>query len=210
MERVIGKDIRRYAVQMLQAEYDTHKKGILDWLNLSVIALWLVLFLVFTKTFLFHGYDELSFIEKTEHIYVGLFELIVIAVFSLGELIRTKLAAVIFFKPKLIYFTRLLVLFACSMIIVLYNEVYTVADRIFAIRIPVLLYTILAVPSTIYIIIVCFISIRKTYAKKNELSCECDEMLPEQVTCPSCGTKHDYDYPKCPHCGYKILKENMK
>lgn len=24
-----------------------------------------------------------------------------------------------------------------------------------------------------------------------------------QCRCPSCGKKHDFDYPKCPYCGYK-------
>jgi len=28
-----------------------------------------------------------------------------------------------------------------------------------------------------------------------------DESLP-QKTCPQCGRKHDFDYPKCPSCGY--------
>ncbi|MBE6631568.1 MAG: hypothetical protein E7623_02580 [Ruminococcaceae bacterium] len=28
------------------------------------------------------------------------------------------------------------------------------------------------------------------------------EELP-QKTCPKCGTVHDFDYPKCPHCSYK-------
>ncbi len=210
LERVIGKDIRRYAIQMLQAEYDTHKKGVFDWLNLSIIAIWLILFLIFTKTFLFRGYDELSFIEKTEHIYIGLFELIVIAVFALGELVRTKMAAVMFFQPKLIYFTRLLVLFACSLSIALYHDVYVALDRIFAIRIPAFLYALLTVPGTIYIIIVCIIGIKKKHAKEKKLSCEHDVILPEQVICPSCGKEHDYDYPKCPHCGYKYFKENVK
>ncbi len=27
------------------------------------------------------------------------------------------------------------------------------------------------------------------------------EDLP-QVTCPACGTVHDFDYPKCPRCGH--------
>lgn len=24
-----------------------------------------------------------------------------------------------------------------------------------------------------------------------------------QITCPKCGKKHDFDYPKCPFCGNK-------
>jgi rubrerythrin len=28
-----------------------------------------------------------------------------------------------------------------------------------------------------------------------------DEELP-QKTCPRCGERHDFDYPKCPVCGY--------
>ncbi len=24
-----------------------------------------------------------------------------------------------------------------------------------------------------------------------------------QVRCPACGTRHDFDYPECPKCGYK-------
>ncbi len=23
-----------------------------------------------------------------------------------------------------------------------------------------------------------------------------------QIRCPQCGASHDFDYPKCPHCGY--------
>lgn len=29
-----------------------------------------------------------------------------------------------------------------------------------------------------------------------------DESGLPQVTCPECGTKHDFDYPKCPFCGH--------
>lgn len=25
--------------------------------------------------------------------------------------------------------------------------------------------------------------------------------LPQKI-CPECGTSHDFDYPKCPHCGH--------
>jgi len=28
-----------------------------------------------------------------------------------------------------------------------------------------------------------------------------EEPLP-QKNCPQCGTRHDFDYPKCPACGY--------
>ncbi len=24
-----------------------------------------------------------------------------------------------------------------------------------------------------------------------------------QVRCPACGASHDFDYPKCPHCGHE-------
>ncbi len=30
---------------------------------------------------------------------------------------------------------------------------------------------------------------------------EAEEALP-QKTCPVCENEHDFDYPKCPHCGY--------
>jgi len=29
-----------------------------------------------------------------------------------------------------------------------------------------------------------------------------------QTKCPNCGDLHDIDYPKCPKCGYKDLREN--
>lgn len=29
-----------------------------------------------------------------------------------------------------------------------------------------------------------------------------EDVLPQKV-CPKCGEKHDFDYPKCPHCGYE-------
>ena len=25
----------------------------------------------------------------------------------------------------------------------------------------------------------------------------------DQKTCPACGRKYDFDYPKCPHCGHE-------
>lgn len=208
LERVIGKDIRSYAIQMLQAEYETNKKGVFYWFNLSIIAIWLIQFLIFVKPFLHHGYDGLSFMEKTEHFYIGLFEFIVIGGFSIGGLIKKKLAAVIFFRPKLLFFLQMLVTIACSSIYVFYDDISAVTDRIFAIRIPSLLYAFLAVPSTIYMITSCCIGVKKTKAKKKELSPEQKETIPEQVICPSCGKEHDYDYPKCPHCGYNNMKEN--
>lgn len=33
------------------------------------------------------------------------------------------------------------------------------------------------------------------------LSSATDEEVP-QVICPKCSTKHDFDYPRCPNCGY--------
>ena len=38
---------------------------------------------------------------------------------------------------------------------------------------------------------------------KLEFFCGAEEpsALP-QKTCPKCGWQHDFDYPKCPHCGY--------
>lgn len=37
---------------------------------------------------------------------------------------------------------------------------------------------------------------------------EAEETLP-QVTCPTCGSTHDFDYPKCPSCGVKgkVIRE---
>ncbi len=32
-----------------------------------------------------------------------------------------------------------------------------------------------------------------------------EEGMP-QVTCPACGTVHDFDYPKCPRCEYDYYK----
>jgi len=29
-----------------------------------------------------------------------------------------------------------------------------------------------------------------------------DDSIPQKV-CPKCGTKHDFDYPKCPRCKYE-------
>ncbi len=29
-----------------------------------------------------------------------------------------------------------------------------------------------------------------------------EDALPQR-RCPACGTTHDFDYPKCPHCGYE-------
>jgi len=33
---------------------------------------------------------------------------------------------------------------------------------------------------------------------------EMDDRLPQR-TCPKCGREHDFDFPKCPHCGYDYL-----
>ncbi len=27
-----------------------------------------------------------------------------------------------------------------------------------------------------------------------------------QVSCPKCGMRHDFDDPKCPHCGHRYIK----
>lgn len=36
-----------------------------------------------------------------------------------------------------------------------------------------------------------------------------DESLP-QKQCPSCGISHDFDYPKCPHCGHDYQAKQIK
>lgn len=33
--------------------------------------------------------------------------------------------------------------------------------------------------------------------------------LPQKV-CPECGKSHDFDYPKCPHCGYDYQAKHDK
>ncbi len=35
------------------------------------------------------------------------------------------------------------------------------------------------------------------------------EDLPQQ-TCPACGKSHDFDYPKCPHCGHDYQAAPVK
>ena len=35
------------------------------------------------------------------------------------------------------------------------------------------------------------------------------EDLP-QKTCPNCGKQHDFDYPKCPFCGYDYQAKQIK
>ena len=39
------------------------------------------------------------------------------------------------------------------------------------------------------------------YASKKTI--DTDTELP-QITCPNCGTVHDFDYPKCPRCKYEL------
>ena len=36
-----------------------------------------------------------------------------------------------------------------------------------------------------------------------------DEALP-QKECPQCGKHHDFDYPRCPHCGHDYQAKQMK
>ena len=33
-----------------------------------------------------------------------------------------------------------------------------------------------------------------------------DDLLPQR-TCPACGTKHDFDYPKCPKCKHDYYSD---
>lgn len=35
------------------------------------------------------------------------------------------------------------------------------------------------------------------------------EDLP-QKTCPECGKQHDFDFPKCPHCGHDYQAKQVK
>lgn len=35
------------------------------------------------------------------------------------------------------------------------------------------------------------------------------EDLPQKV-CPECGKKHDFDFPKCPHCGHDYQAKQLK
>ena len=40
------------------------------------------------------------------------------------------------------------------------------------------------------------------YVASEATEAEVDEEMPT-VTCPACGTVHDFDYPKCPKCRYE-------
>lgn len=33
--------------------------------------------------------------------------------------------------------------------------------------------------------------------------------LPQKI-CPECGQSHDFDYPKCPHCGHDYQSKQIK
>ena len=38
---------------------------------------------------------------------------------------------------------------------------------------------------------------------------ESEEPLPQQ-TCPRCGKPHDFDFPRCPHCGYDYYEPSAR
>jgi DNA-binding ferritin-like protein (Dps family) len=200
LERITGKDIKKYAIRMLQAEYDSDK-GKSYWISSVVLILWLILFLMIGKTFFFGQYSDLSLVEKLNHIYFSLYIVPIIMITFIAEYVKAKGAAFLFFRPRLIFYFRFLFTLPVTVIVIQYlGSTYT-DESFLVVRISPLLFLALAVAATIYLTVICIISLKKTNTKKRELGNPMETISIEQIPCPSCGKEHDCDDPKCPYCG---------
>lgn len=208
LERIIGNDTKKYAVRMLKAEYDIHKgKGY--WISTAIIFCWLVLFMMFAKTFYINELSGFSFMKRTEHIYFSIDILIFSILPFICYYIRTKLMATFFYRPKVITLIKILTILPISFVVIYYLQYSKPENSKLAIRVPEQLFLILALLTTVYTIIAIVVAAKNTRKKNNEL--EVPELIPEQILCPSCGREQDCDYPKCPYCGHKntALQEKL-
>jgi DNA-binding ferritin-like protein (Dps family) len=208
LEKIIGKDIKNYALLMLEAENDREKgkNTIKTMINTALVFIWLLLFLVFCNTFSFSQFKHDTFYEKINHIYFSIFEIILVFIACTCELIRMRAAKALFYHPKLLYFLRLLSILPFTFLMNFYFNKKELPKTKLSILVPGMPFLILFLLLTIYLIILGYLGYKKTSSKKNQLKETSDNLTPEQVVCPACNQSHDYDYPKCPHCGYKVTQ----
>ncbi|HKL80661.1 MAG TPA: hypothetical protein VJ888_09545 [Mobilitalea sp.] len=198
LSRIIGKDVKKYAIRMIETELSSNK-GKSYWILTAIGMVWFSMFMVFFRIIMYEGYKGYSFSEKLDHIYLSIALLpIILFVLAFGYF-KTKVTAILFYRRRLIKLVSILLTLPIIFLVSYYLE----AEEInIGIRIPAPLFFILISVTTVVFIVAGTVSNRKTEANRRVLEAE-EELEPEQVTCPSCNKSHDLDYPKCPYCGYR-------
>lgn len=204
LKMIAGDDIKEYALSIIETRFNENRKpsNPLYLLTTAMTIVWLILFMMFVRSFSYDDYTGYSFIEKMRHLYFGIELLIVIALIYVLDFVRRSLTKKLFYRLGLIRVIHILFMIILSLLVVLYISYTNPTASLLSLRIPEALFLILALITTIYIIVVSIASYRKTKAKKRALVVY-EEINIEQVACPSCGLNHDIDYPKCPSCGYR-------
>jgi len=203
LDKITGKNIEKYALQMIKSENDrtVKKSKWSDYINTVVIFIWLILLVMLLQTF--NHNEQTGTSEAMNYFYFGPIEIILVAISFVCEAIRVKLSFFFFFHPKLNHLFRVIFIMPLSIGITCYSRLDRTDSR-FSILIPKPVFLILFLVTSVFFIIICIRGGKKTNARKRELLQESDEeFIPEQVLCPSCKREHNYDYPKCPFCGYK-------
>lgn len=205
VSKLTGNDVRKYAIKMLQAETDREKKG-LYWLHTSMLLVWFVMISTLILNISYKT-GAASLTEKLSYIHIGFNEILLFSIACIMGFIQMRLKYILFYKQKYIKQLSLITLLPTAMFVTFINNFKSTAKNNFIFSIPGLLYFGICIPLTIYVVILCIISYKKTRAKKILLlDKHFDDITPEQISCPSCNKEIDYDHIKCPYCGYKILK----
>jgi DNA-binding ferritin-like protein (Dps family) len=196
---VTGPDIKDYALDFIESKYDSKKRP-LYLITTAVIMVWLCLFLMFVRTLSTGEHIDYTFIEKMRHMYFGLDLLIVIGLAYLSDYIKKSITSRFFNRLGIIKTLNLLFSLFLALLVIIYINNSSSFANILRFRIPLFLFLVLALITSIYMISAGLISYMRTRAKKRDLITH-EVITIEQVDCPSCGHRHDIDYPKCPSCG---------
>lgn len=207
LEKIIGNDVKSYAILMLEAENDREKDKNKNRSMLITAAtfLWLLLFLMFSNTFFFSQFKHDTFSHKINNIYFSIFEILLILIAGSSEIFRIRAAKALFYHPKFLFFLRFLTVLPYTILMNFYFNKHELPKSKLSIRVPGIPLFILYLVLTVYLIILIYLGYKKTSYKKKQLAESHENLTPEQVICPVCNQSHDYDYPKCPHCGHKEL-----
>lgn len=200
IEAIAGHDVKGYALNIIKSKFKV-KKSPLYWITGFMTVAWLFLFLLFVRTLTIADNIDYTFTEKLRLIYFNIDLLIVIALAFLFEYIRKNIIERLFYRIGAIKATHFILTLPIALLTIFYTSYTSFYANASGFRIPLSLFLTLGFITTTYLIVACIISYRKTRAKKRALVTY-EEISIEQVDCPSCGHRHDIDYPKCPKCGY--------
>lgn len=172
IEMITGPDIKKYAIDFIEAKYKANK-GLIYWLTTLVEMVWIILFMMFLQALNSEANSNYSFVEKMNHIYFSgklfISFLIVIIISCPLYNIRLKITKCFYYRPGLMKAIRFAFTFIMILLLQYLSKLTIFYNYALSLRIPLSLYLMATFITTAYLLATGLISYRKTKAKKRAL-----------------------------------------